>query len=254
MTVLDLGAQRKILKGQVSAWWLFGSHARGDAQDDSDVDLLHVSPTPMLPYHNGAAQVTVYTESQLRRMASVGSLFVYHLVSEAKVGEDETGLLEDLRTTFRRPRNYNSLRSEVWSASVLLDASEDEFGRSVTSYASTARYLLRSYVYSILADRGDLSFSWREAASRLPDRRLLDFPREAGRWTFHDFVRVREILWGYCGAKARRGESSLESILPALSLRASLGTVLALRILTEGQSLLEYETLDLGGLQDALRG
>ena len=30
----------KLLSGRTEAWWLFGSHARGDAQDDSDIDIL----------------------------------------------------------------------------------------------------------------------------------------------------------------------------------------------------------------------
>jgi serine/threonine protein phosphatase 1 len=209
----DFSLLRGSLRGRLSAWWLFGSHARGEATALSDIDVLQVSDAPALPYTAGPVQVTVYTAQQLRRMAESGSLFAYHLVTVAKVGDDDTNLLDDLRRQFRRPRTYAGLRSEISSASVLLDASMEEFGERVESYASTARYLLRSYVYSILMDREEMTFSWSKASMTLDDPRLLQFPREAAKWSYVEFEKARELVWEYCGARVTRDGASIQAVL-----------------------------------------
>jgi len=230
-----------LLKSPSQGWWLFGSYARGDAvAEESDVDVLHISPVPQLHYSEEEIQVTVYTPAHLFRMAKEGNLFVYHIITEAKIGRDEQGLLAELSRQWVKPSNYTFLRSEIWSASVVLDATDVEFTDRVGALASTARYLLRSYVYSVLMDRGELTFNWPDAVRRFGDARLLTFSRKEERWTYSDFVRARELLWEYCGARVSRSSVSLEALLPALSLRSPLASVLAMRILADRQSIIEY--------------
>ena len=57
------------------ALFLYGSHARGDAKDTSDIDILQVTPVHTAPYTVGRFNITCYTFDQLLRLARRGGLF-----------------------------------------------------------------------------------------------------------------------------------------------------------------------------------
>ena len=74
------------------AVWLYGSHSRGDCDELSDLDVLHVSDY-VLP-QNGYRQrtgtgrkatVSWYAWTEMERMASYGSLFLHHLRLEGTI-------------------------------------------------------------------------------------------------------------------------------------------------------------------------
>lgn len=84
---------------------LYGSYARGDADANSDVDVLVVGPTP--PSANeiagllqmswyGPVHISHYTWAELQAMSKYGSLFLHHVAAEASVleyqGEAQTRL------------------------------------------------------------------------------------------------------------------------------------------------------------------
>lgn len=71
---------------------LYGSHARGDADAWSDVDILVIGPTEEVPEavlarHRDCGhpiRVSHYTWNELESMSRVGSLFLHHLAAEAR--------------------------------------------------------------------------------------------------------------------------------------------------------------------------
>lgn len=74
------------------AIWLYGSHARGDADADSDVDLF-VASDEDIPGHNIEAEagplasrgsVSRYSWFEVQGMAAYGSLFLQHLRLEGR--------------------------------------------------------------------------------------------------------------------------------------------------------------------------
>ena len=73
------------LRGHTLASMLYGSHARGDARPDSDVDLLQLVPQSPRSYLVGSATVVAYTPAQLRMMSLQGSLFAWHLRTEGLI-------------------------------------------------------------------------------------------------------------------------------------------------------------------------
>lgn len=73
------------------AVWLYGSVARGDADELSDVDVLVVGDSASLTEEeraslpsNGPLSLSHYTWGEFEAMALYGSLFLHHLRSEGK--------------------------------------------------------------------------------------------------------------------------------------------------------------------------
>lgn len=90
-----------------SAVALFGSQARGDAVENSDVDLLLITSERRVR-HAAMGQVSfyLYPWKRLLRDAGRGNLFVCHIVREARPLHDPDELFATLREAFRFKRSY----------------------------------------------------------------------------------------------------------------------------------------------------
>jgi hypothetical protein len=94
-----------------SELWLFGSVARGDTDDLSDVDVLvagELEPQALsdLPYPKERMSLVRYDWPELRQMAGYGSLFLHHLRLEGKLlfspHESELAVLLEGLPPYRR--------------------------------------------------------------------------------------------------------------------------------------------------------
>lgn len=105
---------------------LFGSRARGDGSDRSDIDILvwEAGGHPR-QIRDGIVSYAFYPEDDLLAMARRGDLFAAHLALEARELHDPGGRLEALRRTYRPPADYGpqiSAASDL--AWFLVDAGE----------------------------------------------------------------------------------------------------------------------------------
>lgn len=107
-----------------SELWLFGSAARGDVDDLSDVDVL-VAGTPsaraldVLPYSASRLSVVRYSWDELAHMAAYGSLFLHHVRLEGKPLHPEAG--PRLRALLEKLPPYHRADHELASFRLVLD-------------------------------------------------------------------------------------------------------------------------------------
>lgn len=117
--VLNVDAPfRQLTDRGVRALVLFGSNARGDADDESDLDICCFADD--LPFGNldrlrsrtadildlAMNSVSVYSATTAERMASKGSLFLWHLRLEGRILLDPTGYAEQLLDRLATFENY----------------------------------------------------------------------------------------------------------------------------------------------------
>jgi hypothetical protein len=86
---------------------LFGSRARSDHSESSDVDLLlWTSDGPPQHFKHGILSLSFYSHSDLLQRAGAGDLFASHLAHEAVAVWDPRGLLGELRAAFKPKPSY----------------------------------------------------------------------------------------------------------------------------------------------------
>lgn len=138
---------------------LYGSLARGEACDDSDIDLLSLIEGDSNKIIKGSLSLSYYNLDKMRNMAQQGSLFVYHLVSESVVLHDESGVLRDnIFNAFHIKSNY---REDLCFSRQLLSIIVDKYGNLKNyKYANMrAGWCIRTFIAALGANNNDPMFS-----------------------------------------------------------------------------------------------
>lgn len=94
---------------------LYGSRARGDHRQRSDVDLLGVVESQSIHREvtSRGASFYHYPSHTLLAKAKAGDLFVLHLVEEGKVLHDTLNFFEQVRQSFRYKTSYSHVIMEA---------------------------------------------------------------------------------------------------------------------------------------------
>jgi hypothetical protein len=156
---------------QSRALLLYGSAARGENGPGSDIDILQVVTTPADAYSRGPVQVAPYTLNRLISMASIGSLFVRHLIDEGKAIVDPDNVLETLNHAYCEASRETRL-TQLRLTSGLLDVSDGVYADYWPGLHSCAAFVLRSLAYVFARERGCTSFSMKLVTEVLADPRL----------------------------------------------------------------------------------
>lgn len=139
------------IRGSALGVMLYGSQARGSADESSDVDVLQVVSCHAGAYKVGRVGVTAYTPAHLHQMASHGSLFVLHLRTEGVVLEDAHGVVARALEAYRSPIAYNPLLSELQAAAVRRSR-----GRRLSFSSTDRRWDVSGYISSVPASMSKL--------------------------------------------------------------------------------------------------
>jgi predicted nucleotidyltransferase len=223
---------------------LYGSRARGDFTDTSDVDILRLSRRPSHTYSIGRISVSSYTPEQLE--SASGTLFGTHLVRDGVVLFDPTSVLS--RTIARlTSANPTDLISRVRDYSIILDQPLEEQGRYVSGLVRLARYLLRTATYAHAMLQGRPCFSVRELADRFAQPELVyllsSHPDEAGQPTLQLLADLKARLENSIGQSAQNPWGSLAALAVATWESDRIVAALTIRAMSEDSASLSYTDL-----------
>jgi predicted nucleotidyltransferase len=162
----------------VEAVCLFGSVARGDEHQGSDIDLLVLGRDPQitastlrrrLPSTLGGSHVSVayHTPKTLARHLSRWSRFGVHLKVEGEILFDRHGLLRDALDSDSPVSTYEELRLQL----LYLRSFDhlDRFGGRFLFPLAHLYAIGRTVVFALLAERGTFEFNQVRAFERLVD-------------------------------------------------------------------------------------
>jgi hypothetical protein len=225
-----------VIRPPFTALFLYGSHARGDAEETSDVDVLQVAPTHTPPYAVGRVNVTCYTFEQLLRLARRGGLFARHLVEEALPLADPQDVLAVLKSAYVRPLAYDGAKKEVCGCAPLLDVAEPQFIENVEGLSSLVSYLIRTYLYAMAFDQGARSFAMGHVLDLLGHHRArITLSNVRSQRNFPAFAAARTLFEELTGTTCQRMEGSLEAFIVNASAHNDLAMILGLRLLARGR-------------------
>jgi len=234
-----------VIRLPFNALFLYGSQARGDADEASDVDVLQVTPTHTAPYAVGRVNVTCYTFEQLLRLARSGGLFARHLVEEALPLADPQGLLGALKSNYVGHLAYDGVRKEVCGCAPLLDVAESQFAENAEGLSSVVVYLIRTYLYATAFDRGSRSFAMGSVLELLGlCRARITLSDARSQRNFVAFAAARGLFEELTGTACNRIEGSLEAFIVNASVQNELAVILGLRLLARGRPFTYDALLD----------
>jgi hypothetical protein len=235
----------EVIKPPFRALFLYGSHARGDAQEASDVDILQVTPTHSAPYAIGRVNVTCYTLEQLLRLARQGALFARHVVEEALPLADPSDLLGTLRSAYVSPSDYRGVKREVCGCAPLLDVTELQFSENAKGVSSLVSYLIRTYLYATAFDHGAESFAMGPVLDLLGQQRAsLILSNLRLHHSVSAFAEARALFEELTETTCQREEGSLEAFIVNASDHNELAMILGLRLLARGRPFTYDALLD----------
>lgn len=233
------------IKPPFRALFLYGSHARGDAQEASDVDILQVTPTHTAPYAVGRVNVTCYTLDQLLRLARKGGLFARHLVEEALPLADPHDVLGALKSAYVFPVDYHGVKREVCGCAPLLDVADPQFNENADGLSSLVSYLIRTYLYATAFDHRAKSFAMGHVLDLLGQQRASSvLSNVRSQRSISAFAAARTFFEELTGTICQRKEGSLEAFVVNASAHNELAMILGLRLLARGRPFTYDALLD----------
>lgn len=235
----------EVVQPPFTALLLYGSHARGDAQEGSDIDVLQVTPTHTAPYAVGRVNVTCYTLEQLLRLAHKGGLFARHLIEEALPLADPHDVLGALKSAYVRPLDYRGVRTEVCGCAPLLDVADPQFNEDADDLSSLVSYLIRTYLYATAFDHRANSFAMGHVLDLLGQQRASSILSNVrSQRSISAFAAARAFFEELTGTICQRKEGSLEAFVVNASAANELAMILALRLLARGRPFTYDALLD----------
>ena len=155
---------------------IYGSHARDDYIEDSDVDLISLTENnTSKKIIKNKINLSIYSITKIQDMAISGSLFVYHLKTEGKILYDENDIFNDLlNNKFLLKQNYSI--EKYFSYDLLKEISSIYNTTSNITFAhSKIIWCLRTIFASIGAENNKPIFS-RDSINQ-------EFGKEASEFT-----------------------------------------------------------------------
>jgi len=231
---------------------LYGSVARGDADEKSDIDVLQVVDGAAPDHYSDRdLSVTTYSLDQLEQLCIRGSLFALHLVTEGRILDDPSGAVAQTLAMYRPPDSYRPFWEAVRLASQILDVDGIEFESNPAGFTRLALYVTRTAsILRHLELKGRPSFSLRELAVATNDPDLehaFDGRDQATSLDRARFLIATSVLSRLTGEPIKNQFGSLEALAVNVEVEYPVVAGLAMRLLA-GEETLGYGDLFLDPL------
>lgn len=191
---------------------LYGSFARGEPTEYSDVDLLVLTRHRVVPPRDERLSMHAYSPRELADAA--GTLFAYHLRRDGIALQGSAALAGALDGAVTP--DAPALLARLRQLGAVLGVSAEHSAQQVSGLVRVAKYLLRSALYATAIVAGQPSFSVAELARRAGE------PRLAGLLSSHPGVgpapsdevlrELRERLVALVGSTPDPPGASLEAV------------------------------------------
>lgn len=157
------------IAGQALGVLLYGSWARREGHDSSDLDLIVLSRRDRPPRREPQISVSVYSPEQLA--SATRTLFGTHLARDGVVVHDPSGTLVSIVAGLDPPQ-ADELMARVRNSAIALNASAADLELYLPGLVQLARYLLRTATYALALAQGAPCFSLPELATRFEQPEL----------------------------------------------------------------------------------
>jgi len=226
---------------------LFGSYAREDFNSDSDIDILLIHNEFKKPVHSGKYSISIYSKDKLMDFAKIGSLFILHLISEAKHLSGDN-ILPELEHSYAHP-NFANFTDQLRLATQLLDVNMSSFNLYRSNLISVQKFILRSYLYSRNVKSGFSNFNINTVLRQI-DLPHLEFVFDRS-WNadmdYLDFTMVNVILGSLLDCKISNEYRSIESLIVNNYPKKNLLHTLGMSILKTDSVGIDYANLVING-------
>jgi len=199
-----------VMPADVEGILLYGSQARGDAVDGSDVDIIALVPDSRPSVHVDDISISYYTQTQLR--SGIGTLFSAHLKRDGKVVCEQGTKLSSLISGMGEV-DVPRVLSRSLNMAQLFTTPEMDLPKYLPGLLRQARYLLRSCLYAHAIAVNEPCFSVRELAVRHGDLSLstLLASRHKEKPSIEDYKKCLSWLESLLGEFPRSLWGSLEA-------------------------------------------
>ena len=211
---------------------LFGSVARGDDTDESDIDILQLVSTNLGPRTTcGNFVFSNYATQQLRRMFCSGNLFALHLLHDGVILSDPYGELQDCLDSYTPPNGYTKVLEELGWTAKFLAVDCDTFEMYSTNLVALGIYILRTKLFVDCAKSGRPSFSVPDISRRFADPRIqvvYNLGKKSS-VSFLEFEELKAVIEKYLAVKIQNEFGSFNDLIQMTPVNYALARKLAWR-------------------------
>jgi predicted nucleotidyltransferase len=236
---------RAHIRTDALAAMLYGSAARGDGDEYSDIDVVQLVPAGPGSETVGRLSLVSYLPAQLEQMTAERSLFSWHLRTEGVYIADDNGLLRSILESHAGP-DVAATIGRITDLTPVLDVGVAEFERHPIGLVRVARFLLRTAVYAVAIGTGAATYSLRLASAHVDPSgdtfALLERLTVNSSTSWADFDHARARLSALTGELRRNPYGSLEALVVRTELSNSGLSALALHVITDSSGELSYAT------------